>query len=55
MPGRMGGNRVTVECLQVYKIDIKRDIIYVVGAVPGTRGTWVEISDAWRKPHKVVT
>lgn len=36
--GRMGGERVTVECLKVVGVDIKRNLIIVEGAVPGPNG-----------------
>ncbi|MCD5397138.1 MAG: 50S ribosomal protein L3 [Candidatus Pacebacteria bacterium] len=43
MPGRMGGNRVTVKNLKIIKIDKENNIIAVKGAVPGRRGTLLEI------------
>ena len=52
MAGRMGGDQRTTECLQVYKIDIKRNIVYVKGAVPGFNGSYVKVRDSLRKPHK---
>ncbi len=45
MPGRMGGERVTVKNLEVVKIDPENNIIAVKGAVPGRRGTMLEISN----------
>jgi large subunit ribosomal protein L3 len=43
MAGRMGSDRVTVTGLKVAHIDPEQKIIYVRGAVPGRRGTLVEI------------
>lgn len=43
MPGRMGGERVTVKNLEVLKIDPENNIMAVKGAVPGRRGTLLEI------------
>ena len=43
MPGRMGGNRVTVKNLEVVKIDKENNLMAVKGAVPGKRGTLLEI------------
>lgn len=43
MAGRMGGDTVTVKGLKVVKI--VGDIVYVSGAVPGRRGTVVEITE----------
>lgn len=43
MAGRMGGGRVTVRNLAVMKIDVERQLIALQGAVPGRRGTLIEI------------
>lgn len=43
MAGRMGGERVTVRNLRVIKIDPDQRLIAVSGAVPGRRGTLIEI------------
>jgi large subunit ribosomal protein L3 len=50
MPGHMGLNTITVECLQVYKIDIKRGLVYVIGCVPGKAGSYLRMYDAPKKP-----
>jgi large subunit ribosomal protein L3 len=46
--GRMGGDRVTVKNLQVIKVDIEQNLIYVRGAVPGARHAYVAIKRAKR-------
>jgi len=43
MPGRMGSQRTTVRNLEVAMIDKKNKMIAVKGAVPGRRGTLLEI------------
>lgn len=43
MPGRMGHQRVTVKNLKVVKVDKKNNILVVKGAIPGSRGTLLEI------------
>jgi len=43
MGGRMGADRVTVKGLKVARIDAANNVIYIKGAVPGRRGTLVEI------------
>lgn len=43
MPGRMGGERVTVKNLKIVKVDKENNLIAVKGAIPGRRGTLVEI------------
>ncbi len=43
MPGRMGGERVTVKNLEIVKVDPENNLIAVRGAVPGKKGTLLEI------------
>ena len=43
MAGRMGSDRVTVSNLKIAHIDNEESIIYVSGAIPGRRGSLVEI------------
>jgi len=43
MPGRMGGERRTVKNLRIVKVDKENNLIAVKGAVPGRRGTLLEI------------
>lgn len=43
MAGRMGSDRVTVKNLRVLHVDAEKGLIIVSGAVPGRRGTLVEI------------
>jgi len=43
MPGRMGSERISVRNLEVVKVDLKNNIIALKGAVPGRRGTLLEI------------
>lgn len=43
MAGRMGGQRITVQNLKVLKVDKNEGKIYISGAVPGRRGTVIEI------------
>lgn len=43
MAGRMGGDRVTVQNLKVIAIDLKAGEMIVSGAVPGRRGTMLEV------------
>jgi large subunit ribosomal protein L3 len=43
MAGRMGGNRVTVKSLKVIAVDPSANQIIISGAVPGARGTLIEI------------
>ncbi len=43
MPGRMGFQRITVKNLKVVQVNPEKNIIAVEGAIPGRRGTLLEI------------
>jgi len=43
MPGRMGANRVTIKNLELIKVDKENNLLAVKGAVPGHKGTLLEI------------
>jgi len=43
MPGRMGAERITVKNLEVIRIDKEKNQIAIKGAIPGRRGTLLEI------------
>ena len=49
MAGHMGDERVTTQNLQVVSTDAARGLILIRGAVPGSKGGWVLISDAIKK------
>jgi len=44
MPGRMGSDRVTVKNLKIAKIDKENNILAIKGAIPGKKGTLLEIT-----------
>ena len=50
MAGHMGSVRVTTQNLQVVRTDATRGLIMVKGAVPGSKGGWVTVKDAVKKP-----
>lgn len=43
MAGRMGGKQVTVQNLQVLKVDQEQNLLVVKGAVPGAKNSYVII------------
>ena len=45
MPGHMGNVRVTVQNLEVVKIDTANNIILVKGAVPGPKKAMVMLKE----------
>jgi large subunit ribosomal protein L3 len=46
MAGRMGHERVTVQNLEIVKVDVEKNVILVKGAVPGPKGGLVIIKEA---------
>ncbi|WP_051881506.1 50S ribosomal protein L3 [Parvularcula oceani] len=50
MAGHMGDVRVTTQNLEVIRTDVARGLILVKGAVPGSKGGWVMIKDAIKRP-----
>jgi large subunit ribosomal protein L3 len=50
MAGHMGAEQVTTQNLEVVSTDKDKGLILVRGAVPGTRGNWVLVRDAVKKP-----
>ncbi len=43
MPGRMGGNQVTVKGLEVVKVETSRNLLLIKGALPGSPGDLLTI------------
>lgn len=52
MAGQMGNETVTVQNLKVFGIDEVENLIFVEGAVPGSNGTFVLVTDAVKKEQK---
>ncbi|MCE5285001.1 MAG: 50S ribosomal protein L3 [Pelosinus sp.] len=45
LPGRMGGQQVTVQRLTIAKVDSERNLLLVKGAVPGPKGSLVLVKN----------
>ncbi|MDN8713222.1 50S ribosomal protein L3, partial [Staphylococcus aureus] len=52
MPGRMGGNTVTVQNLEVVQVDTDNNVILVKGNVPGPKKGFLEIQTSIKKGNK---
>lgn len=46
LPGQTGGERVTVQNLQIVKVDTERNLLLIKGNVPGAKKSFVEIRSA---------
>ncbi|HEX4179627.1 MAG TPA: 50S ribosomal protein L3 [Caulobacteraceae bacterium] len=49
MAGHLGQERVTTLNLTVFRIDVERGLILLLGAVPGSEGSYVRIRDAVKR------
>ena len=46
MAGHMGSEQVTVQNLEVVKVDVENNLIAVKGAIPGPKGGLVVLTDS---------
>ncbi|SMO79736.1 50S ribosomal protein L3 [Melghirimyces algeriensis] len=46
LPGRMGGEKVTIQNLKVVKVDAEKGLILVKGSIPGPKNSYVVIKSA---------
>ncbi len=49
LPGRMGNKRVTVQNLEVIKVDGEKNLLLIKGAVPGPRGSLLIIKESVKR------
>ncbi|CAF26306.1 50S ribosomal protein L3 [Bartonella quintana] len=50
MAGHMGQVRVTTQNIEVVSTDVERGLILVRGAVSGSKGAWILVRDAVKRP-----
>ncbi len=46
MAGHMGARQVTTQNLEVVSVDAEKGLVFVKGAVPGSKNSWVKVCDA---------
>lgn len=49
LPGHMGNSRVTLQNLQIVKVDTELNVILVKGSIPGPKYSYVSIISAFKK------
>lgn len=52
LPGRMGGNKVTIQSLEVARVDLEHNVILIKGNVPGANKSFVTIRTAVKSVGK---
>ena len=46
LPGRMGGEQITVQNLPIVKVDVERNLLLIKGNVPGARKALIKVKTA---------
>lgn len=46
MPGQYGNEKVTIQNLEIAKVDAERNLLFVKGAIPGAKGSVVTVCSA---------
>ncbi|MBC1499755.1 50S ribosomal protein L3 [Listeria weihenstephanensis] len=46
LPGRMGGDQITIQNLEIVKVDVEKNVILVKGNVPGAKKALIQIKTA---------
>ncbi|AFI26656.1 50S ribosomal protein L3 [Bacillus sp. A053] len=46
LPGRMGGEQITVQNLEIVKVDAERNLLLIKGNVPGAKKTLITVKSA---------
>jgi large subunit ribosomal protein L3 len=59
LPGHMGVDRITIQNLEVLKVDKENNLLVIKGAVPGHKNSYLMVKEAKKMPkgyvkHKVV-
>ncbi|MDQ0872630.1 large subunit ribosomal protein L3 [Paenibacillus sp. V4I3] len=49
LPGHMGNETVTLQNLQIIKVDAERNVLLVKGSIPGPRNSYVSVKSAVKK------
>lgn len=46
MPGQMGGKKVTVQNLEIVKVDVENNLLLIKGAVPGPKKSLITVKES---------
>lgn len=52
LPGRMGTDNVTIQNLEVVRVDTERDVLLIKGSIPGAKNSFVVVKSAIKKESK---
>ncbi|BCG61199.1 MULTISPECIES: 50S ribosomal protein L3 [Paenibacillus] len=49
LPGHMGHDTVTIQKLEVIKVDVERNVLLVKGSIPGPKNSFVKVKETVKK------
>ncbi|MBO7747534.1 50S ribosomal protein L3 [Paenibacillus sp. MWE-103] len=49
LPGHMGGETVTIQNLEIVRVDVERNVLLVKGSVPGAKNSFVKVKTTVKK------
>ena len=49
LPGHMGSKTITIQNLEVVRVDLDKNVILVKGSVPGAKGSILKIKDTVKR------
>ena len=52
MPGRMGNQKVTIQNLRVFQVDVDNNLLVVKGAVPGHKDNFLVIKRSFKRKYQ---
>ncbi len=52
LPGRMGTNQVTIQNLELVKIDSERNLLLIKGSIPGAKNSFIVVKESVKKQSK---
>ena len=52
MPGQMGNKRVTVQNIEILKVDVDNHLLIIRGSIPGKKGNYLIINKAKKRKKK---
>lgn len=52
LPGRMGTDKVTIQNLEVVKVDVERNLLLVKGSIPGPKNSYVVVKESVKNQSK---
>jgi large subunit ribosomal protein L3 len=49
LPGHMGSETVTIQNLEIVRVDVERNVLLVKGSIPGPKNSFVKVKSTVKK------